>query len=127
MKRRVAIRWTATAREGLKRLPKKVARGLWEKVGQLRDCDPREPGKPLTGPLQGFYRLAYSRYRAVYSVQVEKAPGETAVFFTVHCVVVGLRREGDRKDVYRLAQRLVDLGIIEANPDPGKGRDQERR
>lgn len=122
MQRRVTVQWTKTALDGLKKLPKKVAKGLWEKVGPLRDCDPRQPNKPLTGPLQGYYHIAYSRYRAIYSVELKEIQnGQVVVHFMVQCVVVGQRKKGDKRDIYVLAKKLLDLGIIETGPS-GKGK-----
>jgi hypothetical protein len=32
-------------------------------------------------------------------------------------VTIGIRREGDKKDVYELAQRLARLGLLDLNAD----------
>lgn len=69
--------------------------------------DPEKQGKPLTGPLAGYrsIRAAGQRYRIVYRVE----RGEVRVIV----VAAGIRREGGRRDIYRLAQRLVRRGLVE--------------
>ena len=111
---RVRIQWTDTAKECLKKLPKKVQRGLLEKADELYACtDPREVHKPLTGPLQGYYRMTYSRYRAVYTVEEDEiANGDLLLRLTVLFVAAGIRKERSREDIYRVAQQLVKNGII---------------
>ena len=76
------------------------------RIERLSD-DPEIQGKPLTGLLIGYrsLRAAGQRYRIVYRVD----RGEVRVIV----VAVGIRREGGRRDIYRLAQRLVRLGLVE--------------
>lgn len=110
--RRVRIVWTATAKECLRKFPLRVRRGLLDKARRLQDCDdPREAHKPLTGPLANYYRLTYARYRAIYSVSEETlASGDSLVRVTVCFVACGMRKEGDKKDVYRLAKNILRFG-----------------
>lgn len=112
---RVIIQWTDTAKEGLKKLPRKVRRGLLDKANELREAEnPREVHKPLVGPLSGFYRICYARYRAIYSVEEDYlASGNTLIRVIIKFVAVGIRKEGDRKDIYRLAQKLMDMGLLD--------------
>ena len=112
---RVTIEWTTTAKEALANLPGKVRRGLLDKANELRNADdPSAVHKPLTGPLQGDYRITYSCYRAIYSVERESlVGGEVIHHIKIHFVAAGIRKEGDKKDVYRLAQKLLELGLIE--------------
>ncbi len=69
--------------------------------------DPGKQGKPLLGELRGFrsVRAVGQRYRIIYRVYKDRVE--------VHVVAVGLRREGDREDIYRLAQRLLRLRLVE--------------
>ena len=115
MQRRIWIQWTTTAKEGLKKLPLKVRRGLLKKADELEDCDdPRKVNKPLTGPLQGFYRIVYSRYRAIYKVEEEKLANKNIVIrIKILFVAVGQRKEHDKHDVYKLAKKLVELGLLD--------------
>lgn len=116
--RRVQILWTSTARECLKNLPIDVARGLVTKADELYTChDPRHAHKPLTGPLQGYYRITFGRYRAIYRVDERRdANGEKLITVTITFVAAGIRREHTKDDVYRVAQRLVALGLVEPPP-----------
>ena len=63
--------------------------------------DPEQQGKPLFGSLAGYrsIRAVGQRYRIIYWVEEE----------TVLVVVafLGRRQDGNRKDVYRLAQKLI--------------------
>ena len=108
MERRVRIRWTRPARDKLATLPLKARRAILAKTGALAKTDPKTAHKPLTGPLQGYYSLRVGRYRALYRVEEEQlANGDTFVSITVLVVVVGQRKEGDKRDVYKLAEKLI--------------------
>jgi mRNA interferase RelE/StbE len=111
---RIAVQWTETAKEGLRQLPQKVRRGLLDKAGALRDADdPESIHKPLTGPLQGYYRLCYSRYRAIYRIEREKLANDDVIQrVVVLFVAAGIRNEGDKNDIYRLAEKLLKMGIL---------------
>lgn len=78
------------------RTRKAVAEGL------LRlETEPAKRGKPLTKDLEGYHsiRLAGQRYRAVYSISVSRG--------VVTVVVVGIRKAGDKRDVYRVASKRL--------------------
>jgi mRNA interferase RelE/StbE len=116
METRVSIKWTETAKEGLKKLPPKVRRGILNKVDELYGTDPRHAHKALVGPLQGYYSLRYSRYRAIYSADAEQiANGDLLIHVNVRFVIVGIRTERDKKDVYKIAQKLIELGLIDVH------------
>jgi mRNA interferase RelE/StbE len=117
---RVIIQWTTTAKDALAQLPPKVRRGLCEQIDNLRQCgDPRKAHKPLCGPLRGYYRVTYSRYRAVYTCSEESLPnGDVLVQIKVVVVAVGIRKEGDKGDVYKFAQKLVEMGVLEEVKKP---------
>jgi len=110
MKRSVVIRWTDTAKTQLAKLPLKVRRGLLEEADQLAEADdPRKVCKPLVGPLEGYYRIPYNRYRAVFRIDEQKtAKGKFVLVVTITFVAAGVRKAGDKHDVYRLAEKLVD-------------------
>ncbi len=114
MERRVTIQWTDTAKKQLSALPLKVRRGLLEKAGRLRDCsDPKSANKPLVGPLEGFYRITYARYRAIYCVDEEKlASGDVYVRVKIYFVAAGKRKERDRKDIYKIAEKMLNFGLV---------------
>lgn len=116
---RASIRWTETAKNRLKPLPKPIRRGLLDAVNRLREShDPRAGHKPVTGPLVGLYRVCYQRYRAVYTFEEDHlSSGDCLVNIVVRFVAEGRQKEGDKKDMYRLAKKLVDMGLIDVQPD----------
>jgi len=105
---RVRVQWTQTALKTLRKLPKKVQRGLLEKADELTHGDPRGAHKPLIGPLQGCYRITYGRYRAIYRLDEQrKAGGGALLHLKVLFIAAGIRKEHDKNDIYRLAEKLV--------------------
>lgn len=69
--------------------------------------EPEKQGKVLLGELSGYrsLRAAGQRYRIIY--RLEK---QTVVILVV---AIGLRKDGSKKDVYALAKKLLQLGLIE--------------
>ncbi len=69
--------------------------------------DPEKKGKPLTAELDGYYsvRAVGQRYRIIYRIDNEKV--------VVLIVAAGLRKEGDRKDIYALAKKLIRARLLE--------------
>jgi len=70
------------------------------------EIDPEKRGKPLTGKLAGYFSLrAYAqRYRIIYKLQISSKE--------VVVVALGLRKEGDRADIYNLVERLISKGFL---------------
>ncbi|MBI2001264.1 MAG: type II toxin-antitoxin system RelE/ParE family toxin [candidate division NC10 bacterium] len=98
---------TPTARSMLAAI--KVRR-IQEKIREKIDGLARDPdlhGKPLLGELTGLrgVRAVAQRYRIIYRVHQDRVE--------VLVVAIGLRREGHREDIYRLAQRLLRLKLLE--------------
>ena len=69
--------------------------------------DPQKQGKPLLGNLAGYrsLRAVGQKYRIIYQVKNEKV--------VVLVLALGIRKEGDKKDIYALAKKLLRLGLIE--------------
>ena len=69
--------------------------------------DPEKQGKPLVGELADFrsIRAVGQRYRIIYTLRKKE--------IIVVIVGVGIRREGDKADIYKLAQKLIRLRLIE--------------
>lgn len=84
---------------------RRIARQIVDRIRGLRQ-EPELQGKALWGELAGYRRVraASGRYRIIYRVARQRR--EVAI------VVVGIRREGSRRDVYRVAYRLVRRGLI---------------
>jgi mRNA interferase RelE/StbE len=81
-----------------------------ERIGDRIDglaVAPELQGKALLGELKGYrsLRAAGQRYRIIYRVH------QTHVEVLV--VAIGRRAEGSREDIYRLAQRLLRLRLLE--------------
>ena len=66
------------------------------------ESEPQKQGKPLKEPLQGFYsvRAAGQRYRVIFELQEVKS--------LVVVVVIGIRKEGDKCDAYRVASKRLE-------------------
>lgn len=88
---------------------KRIQRKIVDRVEELT-AEPDKQGKPLTGELQGYrsLRAVGQRYRIIYSIEQE------AVMVIV--VGLGLRKEGDKKDIYTLARKLLRLHLLD-DPD----------
>jgi mRNA interferase RelE/StbE len=69
--------------------------------------NPEKKGKPLTAELDGYHsvRAAGQRYRIIYRIDNEK--------IIVLVVAAGIRREGDRKDIFELAKKLIRARLLE--------------
>ena len=78
---------------------------LLERMTALAN-DPELQGKPLGDDLAGYrsVRAVGQRYRIIY--RVERS------IVTVVVVAAGIRKEGSREDVYRVAQKLIRLGLL---------------
>lgn len=85
-------------------------RRVQEKLkGSLKrlEYEPEEQGKPLADELSGYrsIRVVGQRYRIIYKVH------ENIV--TVHLATLGMRKDGDKKDVYALAKKMARLGLLD--------------
>ena len=69
--------------------------------------EPVKKGKALVAELTGFRSLRAARYRVLYKVEKER----------VIIVAVGIRREGDTKDIYARAKKLLRLKLIDLPTD----------
>ena len=89
----------------LKISDRRIQEKLLERMTALAG-DPELQGKPLGDDLAGYrsVRAMGQRYRIIY--RVERA----AVVVVV--VAAGIRKEGSREDVYRVAAKLIRLGLL---------------
>ena len=100
------IEITPTALEALDAITDRRTRSaIIRRIDALVE-EPEKLGKPLRGWLSGFLsiRVVGQRYRVVYRVDDKK---EQVIVY-----MVGIRREGSRRDVYALVERLVQRGLI---------------
>ena len=100
------IAFTPTALKALEAIAdRRIREQLRTRIDGLTH-DPEQQGKPLGGELAGFrsLRAVGQRYRIIYRVDRGK--------ILVVILTLGLRKEGDRSDVYRLAQKLLRLKLV---------------
>lgn len=123
MKRRTRVQFTETALDQFRELPEKTRKIFKTKLTALAAVDhPKDVYKPLVGPLKKYYSIKVSRYRLIFSVEEERlANGEIIIRYTVIVVLTGARKEGDKKDVYAIAQKLAKMGLLDEN----EGEDDE--
>ena len=96
-----------TALKMLQGMPdSRLRRKLTERIDALAE-EPEKVGKPLLKELSGYrsIRAAGQRYRIIYAVDRSRS--------TVSVVALGIRKEGDRSDIYNLARKLVRLGLAD--------------
>jgi mRNA interferase RelE/StbE len=101
------IELTPTARVMLRSIKdRRVQQKVSEAIEGLAQ-KPEKQGKSLTGDLAGYRSLSAvgHRFRIIYKVERDRV--------IVIVVVVGIRKEGSKRDIYRLAERLVRLGLLE--------------
>jgi|SRR5579863_2610454 len=85
---------------------KRIRTNIVERIDHLA-YDPDKQGKPLRGELAGYrsIRAASQRYRILYKFEAEQ--------IIVVVVVLGIRREGDKKDIYEIAKKLKRAGFLD--------------
>lgn len=73
---------------------------LSARIDKLK-IEPEKQGKALVDELKGYrsIRAIGQRYRIIYKVEVER--------IVVLVIGVGLRKEGDKGDIYALVQKLL--------------------
>ncbi len=71
------------------------------------EYEPELQGKPLADELVGYrsVRAASQRYRIIYKVEDQRV--------LVLIVALGIRKEGDKRDIYELAKKLKRLGLLD--------------
>ena len=71
------------------------------------EYEPELQGKPLVDELANYrsVRAVGQRYRIIYKIEEQRV--------TVIVVALGIRKEGDKKDIYELAKKLKRLGLLD--------------
>ena len=84
---------------------RRIREKLAEVIARL-ESDPELRGKPLDDDLAGYrsIRAVGQRYRIIYRVE--------RTLVTVVVVAAGIRKAGSREDIYRVAAKLVRLGLL---------------
>lgn len=84
----------------------RIREQISKKINTLAD-NPEQQGKPLSDELSGYYsvRAVGQRYRILFKLEADR--------IIVVVVALGMRKDGDKKDVYALAKRLARLGLLD--------------
>ena len=84
---------------------RRIQQKIRERIDGLAH-DPELQGKPLGGELAPCrsLRAIGQRYRILYRVERNR--------IMVLVLTVGLRKEGDKRDVYALAKKLIRLRLV---------------
>lgn len=98
------IKFTLTASEMLRSMEKVDRTAILKGVKRLEQ-KPEKRGKPLRGLLTGYRSLRVSRYRIVYQIV-----DESTIVITL---AVGIRREGNQKDIYSIVKNLIRSNLLE--------------
>jgi mRNA interferase RelE/StbE len=102
-----SIQFTEASKAALASIPdKRIQQGILTRIAKLKD-EPEKQGKALIGSLDGYrsVRAVAQRYRIIYRIEADD--------ILVIVIMLGLRKEGDKKDVYNLAKKLLKAGVLE--------------
>ena len=108
MKYRILI--TNTCLKLIEKIPdKKIQRSILDRIEQLSD-EPHKQGKKLVKDLSGLLSVhAAGRYRIIYKIDKRTV--------IVYVLAAGIRKEGDKKDIYKIAKKLLDAGLLDLETD----------
>jgi mRNA interferase RelE/StbE len=108
LKYRVLI--TDTCINLTKKIPdKKIQRAILNRIEGLSD-EPEKQGKKLVKDLSGFRSAhAAGRYRIIYKIDKQVV--------IIYILAVGIRKEGDKKDIYSIAKKLLNAGLLDFEKD----------
>ena len=88
---------------------KKIQRTILDRIEQLSE-EPDKQGKNLVQDLSGFRTVhAAGWYRIIYKIN------KKAVI--VYVLAAGIRKEGDKKDIYKIAKKLLNAGLLDLKSD----------
>ena len=104
MKYRILI--TDTCLRLIEKIPdKKIQRSILDRIQKLSD-EPEKQGKKLVKDLAGFRSVhATGRYRIIYKIEKRTV--------IIYVLAAGIRKEGDKKDIYKIAKKLLDAGLMD--------------
>lgn len=84
---------------------RRIKEKIKERIEVLQQ-EPEKQGKALTDDLMGYrsLRAVGQRYRIIYKIK------QNGVLVVI--IAIGIRKEGDKKDIYRIAKRLMRLKLL---------------
>jgi len=99
------IKLTELATENIRKIDINAQKQIINKIEALRE-EPLLLGKALKGSLKEYrsIRAAGQRYRIIYKVI------ETEIIIII--VAVGMRKDGDKKDIYELMKKYIRTGLL---------------
>ena|SRR5437762_14249847 len=88
----------------------RIRESISRRINALEN-NPEGQGKPLAAELAGYrsIRAVGQRYRILYKLEEER--------IIVLVVALGIRKAGDKKDVYELAKKLARLGLLDIDSE----------
>ena len=88
---------------------KKTRRTILNRIESLSD-EPDKRGKMLVRELSGFRSIhAAGRYRILYKVDKRTV--------IIYVLATGIRKQGDKKDIYKIARKLLSAGLLDLDSD----------
>ena len=104
MKYKILI--TDTCLALIEKIPdKKIRRTILNRIEGL-SAEPDKQGKMLVKDLSGFRSIhAAGRYRIIYKVDKQTV--------IIYILAAGIRKQGDKKDIYNIAKKLLDAGLLD--------------
>jgi len=104
------IKLTLPALKQLAAIKTRVRESISRRIDALAN-DPNLQGKALSDELMGYrsIRAVAQRYRILYKLEKEQV--------IVVVVALGIRKAGDKKDVYELAKKLARLGLLDLDTE----------
>jgi len=100
------IKLTKLAIEKLNDIESKTRNQIINKIEVLKE-ELNLRGKPLKGILKEYrsIRAAGQRYRIIYKVEEDEV--------LVIVINIGIRKDGDKKDIYELMKKYIKIGFLE--------------
>jgi mRNA interferase RelE/StbE len=108
LKYRILI--TSTCLTLIDKIPdKKIQQTILNRIKKLSD-EPDKQGKKLVKDLSGFRSVhAAGRYRILYKIDKKTV--------IIYVLAAGIRKEGDKKDIYQIAKKLLNAGLLDLETD----------
>jgi mRNA interferase RelE/StbE len=98
---------SSDAAEYLRSVDGSIRSNIHKTLKKLKDS-PETIGKSLSGELQDYRSVrAYGRYRIVFRVTAAYEAEPEVKQGAVDVPVIGIRRAGDKQDVYAVATRIL--------------------
>ena len=99
------VRITDACLSQVEKIPdKNVQKKIIDRIEGLQR-DPEKQGKMLVQKLAGFRSVHVAgRYRIIYEVDKDLR--------IVWALAAGIRKEGNKKDIYKIAKKLLNLGLL---------------